>query len=200
MDLLSLAIPLTPTFHLTNLCVSAFASTPCFFLDACASLLPLCPRQRFLRLVVFAHGSGFPFTDATSHELRAVGFPQIGAINKEIEDADIAPVIVHFKLPASKPTQEARADIPAPLKRESAALRDTIAMPRRLAIDGLHEQQFEIIARSQILWHSALRSRVFPMDGTFLPSKLVPVLLVIIDNGLIEAPLQFFQCQTSSFC
>src|SRR5581483_605291 len=103
MDLLSLAVPLTPAFHLTNLCVSAFASTPSFVLDACASPLPLRPRQCFLLLVVFAHGSGFPFTDSTSHQLRAVGFPYIRAINKEIEHADITPVKVHFKLPASKP-------------------------------------------------------------------------------------------------
>src|SRR5437867_12558752 len=42
--------PTDATFHLTNLCVSAFASTPCFVLDACASLLPLRSRQRFLPL------------------------------------------------------------------------------------------------------------------------------------------------------
>src|SRR5215469_16593766 len=103
MDLLSLAIPLTPTFHLTNLCVSAFASTPSFVLDACASLLSELSGKRLLLLVVFAHSSGFPFTDSTSHELCAVGFSQIRAINKEIEDADIASVKVHFKLPACKP-------------------------------------------------------------------------------------------------
>src|SRR5713101_2053798 len=164
MDLLSLAVPLTPTFHLTNLCVSAFASTPCFFLDACAGLLPLRPRQRFLLLVVFAHGFGFPFADAASHELRAVGFPQIGAVNKEIEHTDIAPVVVQFKLPACKPAQETRTDVPAPMKREPVALRNTIAVPRRLAIDGFHEQKLEIIARSQILWDAALRSRMFPKD------------------------------------
>jgi len=54
-------------------------------------------------------------TFAASHELCAVGFPQVIAVNKEIEDTDIAPVEVHFKLPASKPTQETGADIPAPL-------------------------------------------------------------------------------------
>src|SRR5258708_26138145 len=38
------------------------------------------------------------------------------------------------------------------------------------------------------------------MDGTFLSSKFVPILLVIIDNGLIETPFQFFQSHPTSLC
>src|SRR5450755_3101716 len=162
MDLLPLAIPLTPTFHLTNFGVAAFASMPCFVLDACADLLSLFTGKSLLLLVIFAHDSGFPFADAASHELGAKGFSQIRAVNKKIEHADIASVVVHFKLSASKPTQEARADVPAPLKREPAALRDAIAMPRRLAINRLHKQEFEIIAHSQISWHSTLCNCMFP--------------------------------------
>src|SRR5260370_16873965 len=41
---------------------------------------------------------------------------------------------------------------------------------------------------------------MFPMDGTFLPSQGIPILLVIIDDGLIETPLQFFQCHPPSLC
>jgi hypothetical protein len=116
MDGFSLAIPLPPTFFLTNLCVSAFSGAPRFVLDACASLLTELLRKYFLLLVIFAHGSGFPFTDPTSHELYTVGFPQVGAINEEIEDANIASVKIHFKFSTRKPTEEARTNIPTPLK------------------------------------------------------------------------------------
>src|SRR5690348_8609577 len=73
-------------------------------------------------------------------------------------------------------------------------------MSRSFSIDRLHEQEPEIITRSQILRHSALRNRVFPMDAPFLPSKCVPILLVIINNGLIETPFQFFQRHGTSLC
>ncbi len=69
-----------------------------------------------------------------------------------------------------------------------------------LAIYGLHQQEFQIIRRSQILGHSALCYRVFPEHGAPLPSQRIPILLVIIDDGLNETALQFFQRHPSRLC
>src|SRR6266540_240034 len=53
-----------------------------------------------LRLVAFAHGSGFPLTDATSHELWTVCFSNIFPLDKDVQDAHIAAVVIHTELAA----------------------------------------------------------------------------------------------------
>ena len=70
-------------------------------------------------------------------------------------------------------------------------------MMRGFAIDGFHEQQFEIIGRPEILWHPALRYCLFPEHTAALPSQGIPGLLIIIDDRLIETALQFFQGHAS---
>src|SRR5216684_4441774 len=197
MDVLSLAVPLTALLDLTNLCASAFASLPRFALGAGACLPPLLAGTFGEAAVVFAHGSGFPFTDTTSHKLGTVGFSDVAAFNEDIEHAHVPPIVIHLKLAALEPTEEARADVPATLKREPVSLRDAIPMMGGLAIDSLHQQQFEIIGRAQILGHSTLRHRLLPEHRATLPSQLVPGLLVIIHDGLIETALQFFQGHAS---
>ena len=66
-----------------------------------------------------------------------------------------------------------------------------------LAIDGLHQQQFQIIGRAQMLWRPTLRYRLFPQHATALPSQFIPILLVIIDHRLIKAAFEFFQRHAS---
>src|SRR5436305_7658152 len=105
MNVLPLAIPLTVLLDLANLCAAATARGPRFFLNASADLSPLFARGLSLDLVLFAHGSGFPFTDAASHELGAVGFPDVAPLDKEVEHADIAPVEIHLKLAALEPRE-----------------------------------------------------------------------------------------------
>jgi hypothetical protein len=77
MDILALAVPWPAVFGLTNLCGSAFACLPRFALDAGTCLLPLLAGDPRLPRVVCAHGAGFPFADAPSHALWAVGFPDV---------------------------------------------------------------------------------------------------------------------------
>ena len=116
MDILALAVPLPAVFGLTNLCGSAFARSPCFALDAGACLLPLLAGDLGLHLVVFTHGSGFPFADATSHELWAVGFPDVDPLYEEVEHTHVPSVVIHLKLSALESREQAGADVPAPLK------------------------------------------------------------------------------------
>ena len=70
-------------------------------------------------------------------------------------------------------------------------------MMRGFAIGGFHEQQFEIIGRSEILWHPALRHCLFPEHTASLPSQGIPILLIIIHDCLIESAFQFFQGHAS---
>jgi hypothetical protein len=94
--------------------------------------------------------------DATSHQLGAVRFPDGDPIHEEGVHTALTPVKIHVKLATPQSCEQSWADVPAPLKREPVVIRDLIAMMRGLAIHGLHEQQLEIIGRSQILRHPAL--------------------------------------------
>src|SRR5437867_3310207 len=100
MNVLALAIPLTRLLDLTNFCTSATASSRRFVLNASADWQPLFTGNLRLLLVVFAHGSGFPLTDTTAHELWAVGFANIFALDKKVQDTHIATVIIHLELAA----------------------------------------------------------------------------------------------------
>src|SRR5436305_2482984 len=150
-----------------------------------------------LLLIVFAHRSGFPLAHSATHQLWAVGFANIFAFDEDVEHSHVPSVIVQVELTTSEPREESRAHIPTPLKRQSVAVLHTIAMMRCLAILGLHEQQLQIIRRTQILWHPGRRYRLFPQDVTALLSCRIEVALVIINDGLIETALQFFQRHAS---
>ena len=77
-----LAIPLPALLGVTDGGGSAFARGPRFALDTRADLSPVLVGDPGVRRVVCAHGSGFPLTDATSHQLWAVGFPDIVPLHK----------------------------------------------------------------------------------------------------------------------
>src|SRR5256884_9440262 len=103
MNILPLAIPLTAVLTCSNLSASAFASRKRFALNASTDLLPLSPCDLGLGLILFAHGPGFPLTDTSSHQLWAVGFPNIDPIHEEVEHSHIAAVVIHLKPPALEP-------------------------------------------------------------------------------------------------
>src|SRR5258706_11957869 len=103
MNVWALAIPLTGLVDLTNLCASATACCPCFVLNTSTNGQPLLTGGSHLFLIVFAHGSGFPLADAAPHQLWAVGFPNIFPLDKNIQDAHIAAVVVQVKLTAPEP-------------------------------------------------------------------------------------------------
>src|SRR2546421_9759234 len=121
MNVAALAIPLTGLFTCTNLCAAATACSPCFILNTSTNGQPLFTGDSGLFLIVFAHGSGFPLADAAPHQPGAVGFPNIFPLDKKIQDAHIAAVVIQVKLTAPEPGEEAGEHIPATLKRESGA-------------------------------------------------------------------------------
>src|SRR5713226_1835334 len=112
MNVLALAVPLTCLLTCSNLCTSAAASCPRFVLNASTDWQPLFTSNLRLFLVVFAHGSGFPLTDAAPHELWAVGFPNIFPLDKNVEHTHIAAVVIHIELSACQPREEPWAHIP----------------------------------------------------------------------------------------
>src|SRR5216684_1108187 len=133
MHVFPLAIPLTALLDLTDTRAAAFAVCPRFVLHASACLVPLFAGGFRLDLVMFAHSSGFPCTDAASHQTWAVGFPNVDPIHEEGEHTHIAPVEIPLKLAARKPGEQARADVPASLKCESVSIRDAIPVMGSLA-------------------------------------------------------------------
>src|SRR2546425_9633704 len=129
MNVFPLAIPLAALLICSNLCGSSLAASFLrFVLDVSTDLSPLGARNLGLGLVVFTHGSGFPLTDATSHELWAVGFAGIDALNEDVEHTHVSPVVIHFELAPLEPREQSRADVPASLKREPVGVCDTIPM------------------------------------------------------------------------
>src|SRR5262245_4287830 len=98
MNVFPLTVPLTVLFSLTNLCGSVFACSSRFALDAGTNRLPLLSGDLGSRLIVFAHGSGFPFADTTAHQLWAVGFPDVFSLDEQIEHTDITAIVIHLKL------------------------------------------------------------------------------------------------------
>jgi len=118
MNVWALAIPLTGLFTCSNLCASATACCPRFVLNTSTDWQPLGICDLGLLLVVLAHGSGFPLTDATSHELGTVGFSDIAAFDEQVKNRDISAIVIHLELAALEPTEQARADIPSAMKRE----------------------------------------------------------------------------------
>src|SRR6266849_3099324 len=103
MDIIALAVPLAAVFVLTNLCGASFACSPRFALNTGACFSPLLVCLLCHHLVMFAHGFGFPFADATSQKLGTVRFPDVDPIHEEIEHTDITPVKIHVKLTTRQP-------------------------------------------------------------------------------------------------
>src|SRR2546426_10155265 len=121
MNVLTLAIPLTTLLTGSHLCAAAFAPLARFFLDARADRAPLFAGAPGLHLVLFAHRSGFPFTDAASHQTGAVGFSDIFSLNKEVEHPYVPSVVIDLKLAALDPREQTRTHVPAPMKREGGS-------------------------------------------------------------------------------
>src|SRR2546426_12377402 len=121
MNVLALAIPLTRLLTCSNLCTSATAICPRFVLNASADWQSLFVGDLRLHLVLFTHRSSFPLADAASHELWAVGFSNVNPFHEKVEHTHVSSVVIHLELAALEPTEEARADVPATLKREPVA-------------------------------------------------------------------------------
>src|SRR5579859_4363763 len=92
MDFPPLAIPLTAVFTGSNFCAATFPCASGLVLRADTSLSSLLAGCFRLDLVVFAHGSGFPFTNTTTHQTGAVGFANVHTFNKRKEHANVGSV------------------------------------------------------------------------------------------------------------
>src|SRR5260370_1992109 len=97
MNVWALKIPLTGLFTCSNLRASATACCPCFVLNTSTNGQPLFTGDLRLLLVVLAHGSGFPLTDAASHELVPVGFANLFASDEDVEHSHVPPVLIPIK-------------------------------------------------------------------------------------------------------
>src|SRR6266571_2589411 len=98
MNVFSLAIPLSGLFTCSNLCASATACSSRFVLNTSKNRQSLFTGDLGLLLVVLAYGSGFPLTDAASHQLWAVGFANILAADENVEHSHVPPVVIQIKL------------------------------------------------------------------------------------------------------
>src|SRR6266446_3355736 len=121
MNVVALAIPLPALLMCSHLCAAAFSPFARFFLNASADLSPLFAGAPGLHLVLLAHRSGFPFTDAASHQTGAVGFSDIVPLNKEVEHPYVPSVVIDLKLAALESREQTRTDVPAPMKREAVS-------------------------------------------------------------------------------
>jgi hypothetical protein len=65
----------------------SFAESSTFRLNASKDCPSVLAGDLGLLLVMSAHGSGFPLTDALSHQLWAEGFPNIFSLDENVEDA-----------------------------------------------------------------------------------------------------------------
>src|SRR5262245_2040965 len=168
MNLLTLSIKLP--------CLFLLADQPASLLFGCLDLsLDLCPnvggsRSCDLRLccVTAPHDFGFPFADALPHKGWAVGFAHITAVHKQIDNGNIPPVVIDLEFSLSKPIEQAWTHIPVSLEGHARAIMDMIGMAPDFAVLCLHQQEFEVIWRSQVLGNACLAHRFFPKHIAFL--------------------------------
>src|SRR5260370_33251695 len=98
MNVAALAVPLTGLFDLANLGAAATAGGFRFVRNTRTDGQSLFTGEMTLLLIVFAHGCGFPFAHSASHQLGAIGFANIFALNEDVEHAHVPSVIVQVEL------------------------------------------------------------------------------------------------------
>ncbi len=119
MNLLALAIKLPRLFTLFRNPSALLFGFLDLFLQANPDLLRSgCGRPRLFP-VSTALGCGFPLTDPLSHKGWAVGFAHIRSLDKEVNDRDIAAVIIQFQVFALEAIEEPWTHIPLALKGEA---------------------------------------------------------------------------------
>src|SRR6266702_6003024 len=70
---------------------------------------------------------------------------------------------------------------------------DLVAMAERFSVDRLHQEQFEISRRAQILGDTRLTDSFFPEPCPRLPTQPIPALLVIVHDGTKKIPFEFLK-------
>src|SRR5258708_6543426 len=119
MNLLTLSIKLLSLFTLADSLASLLFSRFDLFLDLCSNVSAGSSGCLRLCCISATHGFRFPLTDPLPHEGRAVGFSHITAFHKQINDRDIAPIVIDLKFAASKPIEQAWTHIPVALERKA---------------------------------------------------------------------------------
>src|SRR5438067_12224698 len=92
--------PIDVLAHLLESLCAGSGELPRFVLNTSTDWQPLFAGDLDLLLVPLAHGSGLPLADATPHDLWAVGFANIFAVDEDVEHAHIPPVVIQVKLTA----------------------------------------------------------------------------------------------------
>src|SRR5438105_14553802 len=70
---------------------------------------------------------------------------------------------------------------------------ELVSMAERFSVDRLHQEQFEIIRRAQILGDTRLTDSFFPEHCPRLPTQPIPALLVIVHDGTKKIPFEFLK-------
>src|SRR5712691_6664825 len=170
MDLLSLSIELPRFFLLAESPASLLFGGNDLFLDLCPNIGCSCSCSCGLRLscIGASHDFRFPLADSLPHEGWAVGFSHITAIHKQVNDGNIPSVVIDLTFPISKSIEQAWTHIPVSLEGKARAIMDMIGMAPHFAVLCLHQQEFEVIWRSQVLGNPCLAHRIFPKHIAFL--------------------------------
>src|SRR6266487_2495735 len=109
MNLLTLSIKLPSLFTLADSLASLLFGGNDLFLDLCPNIGAGGSGSLRLCCIRTTHGFRFPLADPLAHEGWAVGFSHITAVHKQIDDRDIAAVVIHLELAVSKPIEQAWA-------------------------------------------------------------------------------------------
>src|SRR5437764_8818935 len=119
MDFLSLPVELSRLFTLADSPAALLFGRRDLCLDLCPNVGAGGRGRPRLCCICATHGGSFPRTDPLPHEGWAVGFSHITAVHKQINDRDIAPIVIDFKFSTSKPVEQARTHIPVALQRQA---------------------------------------------------------------------------------
>src|SRR3989454_2839276 len=119
VDLLALSIKLPPLLSRTAGPSALPFGCLDLFLHARADLG--CSSGSSLRPfpVMLSHGCRFPFTHPLPHKGLAIGFSHITTVHKQINDREIAPVVIDLKVAGAEPREQPWAGVPVPLKGEA---------------------------------------------------------------------------------
>src|SRR5947209_3994038 len=176
VNVLALSIELALLFSLSGRPSALLLGGLNFFLEAHTDLL--CRGCSSFRLfpIMLSLGGRFPLTDPLSHELGTVGFTHVHAFHKQIDHAHIAPIVIQFKLLARQSIEQTRARVPASLKRQARPIMHLVCVTGHFSIDGLHQEQLQVIRGSQILGNARLTNSFFPEHRTRLSAQPIPAL------------------------
>jgi hypothetical protein len=141
VDLRALPVELSLPLPLQRLAIVHPPAAPGVVLDGrqvAASLDVGFPRGGPLR---GRHGPGLPLADPPSGERRTVRLADVHPIREQVDDGDIAAVVIDVHFLPAQPVEQARADVAAALERDPMAGLHPVPARRAVAEVSCPEQQ-----------------------------------------------------------